>query len=599
MNRCKALRNALIPVVLMLATSLSAVLVYGASQPSARNSAMFSQEQTIPSRIMPTIIVAGSNREMGYQYGYQLAAGINASKSAQWVFALNVTKNDPEKVIYLLKGMQYYIEKTAPETIDWLIGMAEGATDAGYPMHYIDTLVINIAPWIEFGLSPTATYPAEAKGQSLPPKQYRYISPTGYQPGKLAKLNAMNESFLKSEDEHSCSRWAAWGSATKSGKMVIGDSCDQCGPWPVTYVAFPKEGYPFIATGAWPGELYRHPGMNNQGFYTSGGYLPTPREIDKDFGLVPTLALRHLTQLYSSAAKAKQDASTWKYTGQRVHNWLLIDTDGVAYVSELTAAVNSWRKPGDFGEKDWIAAMNAYIIPSATKTLGVAGPERVFQEDPRMIHAWIMLNKYAGKIDLEFAKMLYRHTDVEKQTLYMGHGENDWITLSLPDKGDKGVRLIATGPIGKNKLSTFGGGIAPRLQMGTDSFFTLSLRSSPSAVVEASLRSAEDALRRAGAVLKLTKIELNSNMAVYLLLSDKFSKAQDELYRGRNYLADAQLANGDEMIFLYSKSLGAFTRAEAQFMEIRNLLKPPPTSPEDIGLTPIKPPRPGDFVPWQ
>ena len=155
----------------------------------------------------------------------------------------------------------------------------------------------------------------------------------------------------------------------------------------------------------------------------------------------------------------------------------------------------------------------------------------------------------------------------------MGHGENDWITISLPDKGDKGIRLCATGPVGKNKLSSFfNSGIASRLQMGTDSFFTLALKSSPSAVVDASLKSAEAALRKSATTLKLMKVEPNSNMVTYLLLGDRFLAAQDELNRGRNYLADARLANGNDAIFLYSKALIAFTKAEAEFMEVHNLL---------------------------
>jgi len=538
------------------------------------------KEKPLPPNIIPVIFVKGTNYEMGYQYGYQVAERIKVTMDERWVSAYKLL-GDHDKILKWLQAFQYYVKKWTPEIINELIGMAEGATDAGYPMSYIDTLLIQTGPWFRFGLSPTATIPSPL--EPLPPKEYKYNPPPRYEPGKRHGTSIHNE-ILETETAHGCSRWAAWGKATKDGKLVCGNSFDGGLGKQLNYIAFPDRGYPFIACSYWFGEIIRHPAMNTEGLWVSGGALPPPRDIDKNFGLIPPFGLRHLIQFYDNAEKAKDVViNKWRFTGGRVHNWLIADSNNNGYIFELTAALNTCRKAGDFGEKDWLAAANTFVIQENAALNNP--PSDPFHRDPRIIMEWAFFDKYVGDIDLEFGKMLYRWHDPIGQFKGIGHRSNTSVHVGEPRTDDSGIMLSCTGTAGKNIIVGDG-----RRNMDTwYAFYTMPLKNDPTSVVHTSRWYAEEASKKADTAMRKLKVGFGT-ISDYLALKKMFIDVSKVLYGGNNYLTDAQLTTGNESLYLLSKAITAYTKAELMFNAISNLINPPPEKPGDLGLEPIKMP---------
>lgn len=110
----------------------------------------FSGEVPIPPNIRPVIIVKGSDYEMGYQYYQQLVQifgpwvsthqRIGFPPRGPWLFK-EIKHQDFSKVeLTLIKKQEKYIKQHAPETLSMFEGMAQGATDSGISLSFIDVL---------------------------------------------------------------------------------------------------------------------------------------------------------------------------------------------------------------------------------------------------------------------------------------------------------------------------------------------------------------------------------------------------------------------------------------------------------------------------
>ncbi|MBW1643672.1 MAG: hypothetical protein JRJ76_12610 [Deltaproteobacteria bacterium] len=545
------------------------------------------REELLRQDIIPVIFVRGTNYEMGHQYGYQAAAGIAAIKDRFYGLIKRLLGENAAMWSDMLKGFQYYIKAHTPEIIDEMIGIADGARAAGFDITYTDILSINAGVCVKSAMSPTATMPSPL--DELPPRDYQEkygIKADGLiilsKTGKGSPGDPKGSPDLAGD----CSRWAAWGTATKDGRLICGDSIDGYLGKQVNIIAYPDDGYPFISGVHMFGELTLHPLMNNKGLWVAGGNIDPPRDIDRDFGLPMTLALRHLAQFHDHADSAREELLSIQHTGGRVHNAMLADTKGNAFVFELTAKLKTFRKPGDFSEKDWIASPNTYIIPENCELF--EPPLQPFKTDPRINQLWTMFDKYKGQIDLDFGKMLYRHQDPEENTYYIGNRSNQRVNLGIPDDGDEGVYYQATGPAGRNITC----GCDPQDHLDvTCTFYTLRLKSSEAAVVQESEYSAAERLAAADTAIK----KLGGGLTLLparLALGDLFSKACKEFEKGKQFVTDARLADGNEKRCLFGKALTSYTRAESKFREVYNHIHPPAENPEDLGLEPIAPPRP-------
>ncbi|MGB6340488.1 MAG: hypothetical protein WBF32_12010 [Candidatus Aminicenantaceae bacterium] len=58
--------------------------------------------------ILPIVILSGSDYEMGYQYGQQAGPYLDNDREEKWASALQTFSR--EKVLYMLKGNQFYIQ---------------------------------------------------------------------------------------------------------------------------------------------------------------------------------------------------------------------------------------------------------------------------------------------------------------------------------------------------------------------------------------------------------------------------------------------------------------------------------------------------------
>ena len=525
-------------------------------------------DEVFPPSILPVVMVSGSDYEMGFQYGQQAAAYITKTKEEKWASSLQQFNRD--QVLYALKANQFYIKKYTPELIDMMKGMADGATAAGFDVAYTDILLINCTlPKPE-----TSTYPPGAEKDTLPPKK--------------------------------CSVCSAWGSSTKDGRLIGVDTLDSPEvPYAVVIVAFPDKGNNYIC-GADAGEVGDHFLMNNKGlFLGNSGGGGSPRDIDNNYGISWGCSLPYLVRFADSAEAAKDMIMKWQINIPE--NFHFVDVKGKGYVVEKSAAVQSARKPGDFGEKDFLFSNNNYLNKEMKVTkkgdfIPQHGGYGAYSA-PRNKMIWDMLHNYHGYFDVEFAKMILRFPGNPPPFPPEGGWDamfcrpsNLWTAVVLPDNGDQGIAHICTGPVGRvlhSSQASDGSVMRPAYQYiaGTHTFYRLQLAANPQETVAAAKQAARDEI--AAAYTRFMHFNLTD--PGYVGLSELYGKANTEYFRGRNAFTQALLAEGNEALSGFAQAATAFTRSQALAQQVYEALKPPPTSPSDLGLKPFG----GDWATWE
>jgi len=525
-------------------------------------------KEVLPPGILPIVILSGSDYEMGYQYGQQSGPYLDKEKEAQWASALQTFSRD--QVIHMLKGNQFYIQKYTPENIEIMKGIKDGATASGFQLSYTDVLLMNCTlPKPE-----TSTFPPDAEKDSLPPKK--------------------------------CSVCSAWGSATTNGRLIGMDTLDAGeAAYGVIILAFPDIGNNYIC-GAQAGEIGDHFLMNNRGLFVgNSGGGGSPRDVDTNYGLSWSCSLTHIVRFASSANEARDMLLPWQINVPE--NFHFVDVKGNACVVEKTAAIQSVRKPGDFGEKDFLYSTNNYLNKEMMPT---KKGEFIKQHGgygnysaPRNLMIWDMLRNYHGHIDAEFMKMMLRFPGDAPPNPPEGGWDakvcrpsNSWVSVLFPDDGDEGVAYICTGPAGRViHSSTASDGEEMRSSYpyieGTHTFYKLTLAANPIEAVEAVQKAAS--INIATAYKKL--MYLNFTDTGYAALNELYSLANAEYYQGKVYFNKGLLATGNEALFWVSKAATSFTRSQAHAQQVYEALVPAPTSPSDLGLKPFG----GDWATWE
>jgi hypothetical protein len=440
-------------------------------------------------------------------------------------------------------------------------GIADGAAAAGHKVTYNDILLINCG--IK-KLSPKVTPPVGAQSDEF--------SPEG------------------------CSVFAAWGSATKDGKMIFGDTKDSDFDYQVVLVAFPDKGNNFIA-GLRAGELAEHFSMNNKGLFIGTGQNAGSRDIDNGYGLKKQFGIQHMLRFANNAAEAKDMFLSWEFPNNT--NLIFSDVGGNSFVVERTTAVKGVRKVGDFGERDFIYSTNNSMTQDmkeaakGKKYIDHAGWQIKGGAVPRSLEAWNMLHNYHGKIDQDFMKMVVRFSGnqaphpakkdfQEEKDQTICNFQNIRVAVGIPDKGDKGVVYICTGPAGKlqNPPSLRR---RPCFQIdGTYSFYRLTLPANPAKVTQDARETAFDYLAEAYREFMV----LNYSDSRFAPLKKIYSEAVAEYYEGINAENKALLAGGNDAIYFFSQATTDFTRSQAHSRQLSEALAPPPSRPEDLGLQP-------------
>jgi hypothetical protein len=550
----------------------------------------------MPPPVRPVLILRGSDYELGYQYFQQLVEIYGEwIPSNRWgyLYYCKPLHRDffsaDEKAA--LKEFQACIDKYTPEWTAILQGMAAGATDAGIPITYEDLLAYFVLYEELYHWSPKS-----------------FVMPGG--------ASARRE---RGERSPACSGFAAWGRATKDGKMLCaGSGDDNSGFFASTVVVFPESGNNFITSpydmpgfGGFPS----HPGTNNKGLvYVHHG---TGRFAFSNWGYtVPRgLADMHILRFADSAGQAAEMHLGYPKPVNFKDGIFLADVDGNAVVIESRdpAVV---RKAGELGETDFLYCTNNYQSPAmgdvatqdhvphagwVNKELqGLEAMDLTAWSASRNLFLWNMMHNYRGQMDAEFAKMMFRFPSTigyptleEADAAYMrergqsykariGSLDNSFIGIVRPDRGDNAAYHVSSGPATRTtgpampSLHNYGPG-------QTYAFYELKLAGSPQAVAQAAQTRAQTDLYYANAAIgALDYLEAAP-------LEGTFDKAKTEYFKGHYYLNGvlAGRVTGDrDSVAALAKATRCYTRCQVYARTVCDAIRPPASRPEDLGLMP-------------
>jgi len=536
---------------------------------------------------MPVILLQGSDYDMGYQY-FQQVHGLFGPSRFQ---AMQRPGGFTDEQIMALKAYQWYVVQYTPEYVDMFKGMAAAATDLGIALSYTEVLANYVG---------TTAYPgSEPEGSgddTLPP---------------------------------SCSAWAAWGRTTTDGGLIAGQEMDHPSGSTgtneyVAIVAYPATGNAYINVTE-PAALTSipvMPGMNNKGVSTTGNLGGAWRDIDYGPGAyrVKTGLIAHILRFANSAAEARDLWLSYQQPG--VWNATISDVKGDAFVVESTAAFQNVRKPGDFGEGDFIHSRNSFFTEGDASLNGLPGvfyPHGGWALDPIMDEPpdsqgdmqmasvrtnqtmYNMFSQYAGRVDLEFAKMLWRYHGVipsdpfdvqafrETKAKYFGNPGNleaGFVTIAQPSEGNGGAMYVCTGMVGRVGVPYCAGTLYEDTYWiaNTRTFYRLALGANPNAMVNASQATAQRSI--AWAYQKLMwKYYGDEGFGE---MDGLFSQAVREFLEGNNWTRLARKASGNQKVLDMANAATCYTNAQAHAEQVYEAVVRPAVTPLDLGLKKYK-----------
>lgn len=594
----------LVPVLLVGLALCSSVLAL--TPPIPESEISFDGGVPLAPNVTPVIIVRGSDYEMGYQWYQQLV-----QIYGPWIMQGKVPGEEEYKRLRLrfryqgydfseeelkaLKAYQRVVRQSAPEMIDIWKGMADGATDAGIPLTYTQVM----AQW--FG---GPRYWKRCSSGGVPPESESEVLPP----------------------EENCSGFAAWGSATKDGRLVCGVTPDQETEFDVVIVAFPEEGgnsfivSPFNALGD-GGKITSTPklggaGMNSKGLsYLFASDVSSKTHAEWYYGLTAGICSLH-TLRFANDAEEALDMLLDLPNGDDHAGGMWADIHGNAFYVESRENPRIVRRPGHLGEVDFLYATNNALHREAgggegggTLYIRHAGWGGVRNGKlsggsslSRNLQLWNMLQYYHGHVDREFVKMMYRfagdpnpgspilepelgevdassyevlgNVNLEKR---IGGLHNDRVIVMVPDDGEFYVCQGRAGRVAYPPVDR-----APYLIDSLYSFYQLKLESDPAEITEVAVERAQYELIRASQEL----MKLNYSDPAYAPLTKIFDRAATEFRKGTYYHDVAENTTGNESIYNWSRALRGFTRCQAYAQHVYESLVPPAATPEDLGLEP-------------
>lgn len=527
----------------------------------------------VPS-VRPVIVLKGSDFEMGYQHARQLVQIFG-----KYYLEGAASVKRPESNLAIIRKSEGYINEYTPWAIEYVKGMTEGCIAEGINMTYIQMLG-------------------------------HFVS---------------NSNASPEEDEGECSGWAAWGSATRDGKLICGGSGDheiRLGSkyryrYEINIMLFPETGNNYVYSP--PSGGAGHPGMNNKGVVyvhhgTTGYYdrYMNPEAADTGEGVPRVFLLMHCLRFAESAEQAKDIALSIPNPGGR-QGGMWADVSGNALVIENRENPEVIRRPGDNGEKDFLYATNnlfseklkgcyqpeppleVHFFPH----VGYLGTEGSIGSIGRNFGLWNLFHNYHGEVDLDFGKMIWRFqgpslpyatideavADYEKSqarlwNAHVSQTGNAVVAILQPDNGNDGVIHVSHGcAVRGNDSPTYEGGVVVRLNP-TYTFFELKLDENPGKVTSAAKTRARYDMWNA--YQELSKLDYSD--VEYVPLDEILDKAVVNWQKGLFYQEEAQETTGNESIIKWGKAVRCFTRSQAYARQVYQSLVPPPKRPEDLGL---------------
>jgi hypothetical protein len=528
--------------------------------------------------VAPVVILSGSDYVMGYQYARQLYRIFGAA-----VLEKLQRSSLAEGETAALNVSQAQLAKYAPEFIEMFRGMVAGATSVGVRLSFEEILADYIT-----GLrlpSPSAdTEPPESEKEKMP------------------------QGDGDRKPSNGCSGFAAWGSATRDGRLIAAGSTDGASAinfiWHV--ICFPETDNNYIFTcTATVGFGYPHPCMNNRGLaYAHHGAGTSGRE-ERSYGVPEFLQVLHTLRFADNADEALQ--MQLAYPNRAGGLWA--DVSGDAFVLECRDP-RVIRRAGDHDERDFIYATNSVLDESLEPFLKnhFGWPLVYFKHGGwnlddmnsvrRDLCIWNALHNYHGKVDMEFAKMLWRfpgkapnYPTLEEADIklfenqgkgwdtHIGSLSNGHVGIMLPDDGDGGLYYSCVGAVGR-QAEPLTAGYHRYPIAATHTFFELTLASTPADVIGAAKKRAQYDLYYANRELrKLTYADVQ-----YASLDAIFNRAATEFQKGDYYLNLARTTQGNDSVYNHARAARAFTKCQAYAKQVYGSLVPPATTPSDLGL---------------
>jgi len=513
----------------------------------------------MPRDVMRVVFLMGTDYEIGYQYGACLADSIAGACTDAWVRALR--RGDPrhpsaasrEAVSQDLAVYRDLLARHSPGQLDQVQGMVDALKHQGKSISESDILLI--------------------------------------QAGVNRRLAAESQSIRSQLDEKSCCSWSAWGSTTTGGQLICSDSFDGDYKDQACLIVFPNDGSPYVSTVS-VGELSSHFGYSFSGLFFGNSGGNGRRLVDWGYGLRWTSLVQHCVRYAQSAEEARELIEAWPHAIPE--NYHLVDRNRNALVVELTADAMSIRRPGDCREENFLYSTNNFMSQEMRVACdpheeadyvphgGWPGNAGV----PRNLEIYSMLSRYAGHVDLGFAKMMWRFPGDSTS----GVPEHGWsnmicrlnnirVAVVLPDEGEFGEIHICTGPVGRI-IKQFRRSTFPI--DGTHTFVRIPLRASPEEMVEEMYAVARDEVALAYHHIA----QLSAINAGYAGLSEAYARAHGALYMGRDTYYEGLLAGPSDQLRLLSSAASEFALAQARSSEVRELIDPPPCCPDQLGLEP-------------
>ncbi len=542
----------------------------------------------IPPSVRPVLILAGTDYDMGTQHVHQLVDVYGES-----VLEAFSREFSPEERGALLEVLAY-VRTFAPEWEEQFQGMSDASRTLGVVVSPLEIL---------------AKY-------------------TGFQ--------AFDNFATPSDPEapvQGCTGFAAWGTATRDGRVIASSSWDS-DPTAFEYVimAYPKSGHAYTCNafiGAGVSGPAWFPGVNAMGVaYVHHGSGQAGGEKTTIATIGQPLYIGHTLRFADSAEAAlrmqlgyAEGAGVYPFFGTNTGG-LWVDASGDGFVIE-SRSPEIVRRAGDNGEKDALYSTNNSLASTLkpvdairlVKELGwdlefvPHGGWEGMNEDAvkRNLFIFNMVSNYAGVIDREFVKMMWRFTGnapdfetyeaaVASLATHQGQGwdskiaalDNAAIFIIEPAENHESVMHIVNGPLSPNthEIPDFSFWIPGALHAGYD----IKLAGSTSGVLSDAYGRAMTALVSANRHLRT----LHESHPRRSELRELFDTAVKHWYVATNFKdASANGANPD--MRSTGKSLRSFARSQAIANSVSSRAEQEPSRPEDLGLKPYW----GNWGEWQ
>jgi hypothetical protein len=282
------------------------------------------------------------------------------------------------------------------------------------------------------------------------------------------------------------------------------------------------------------------------------------------------------------------------------------------------------RESGLMGERDFLYAANSPLHPDVSQAAWMQGDQDWVWDEPggwrpkefvgfslsslenpfllglkfgyynsyyRNRQAFEMLDRGVGHIDLEYIKMIYRHSGSipagawKKVAAAYGKGEwelavgNNSNALVVIMKPQDGIYAHCVGKAARGLTPLSPRNSSP-IHAETNACFELKLGDSPQALA----RSARGKAQAYIASARSDMAQLERSDPAYAPLQKLLKIAQSELERGAGYEQAAQNATDNGALYDWARATRAFTRSQVRARQVSHALVPPPSKPEDLGL---------------